>query len=80
MLNSLYGRFGMTPYLNKHDILNSNEVLKLSEDYEITDLMSFQEDKELVSYLDNNNEEPDTLSSIPIAAAILRRPQVLEFI
>ena len=66
MLNSLYGRFGMTPYLNKHDILNSNEVLKLSEDYEITDLLSFQGDKELVSYLDNNNEEPDTLSSIPL--------------
>jgi len=33
MLNSLYGRLGMNPYLPKHLIVNEGEHLKLMEKY-----------------------------------------------
>lgn len=74
MLNSLYGRFGMSPYLDKHIVANENESIKLSETFTITDVIPLGNGKELISYNGDLDYESDfngsISSSVPIAAAI----------
>lgn len=73
MLNSLYGRFGMSPYLDSHTIINSNEVEEFSKNNIIKDIYILPNGKELISYTPINQgdmEEPSTLTSVAIAAAI----------
>ena len=53
MLNSLYGRFWVSPYLYKHIIINSKDLVDLSEKENITNVLSLSQDKELVSYQSN---------------------------
>ncbi len=73
MLNSLYGRFGMNPYLNKHIVVNEGEHLKLMEIFNVIDVYSLLNGKEIVTY-ENKNEshinDTNTLVSIAVAAAI----------
>ena len=79
MLNSLYGRFGVSPYLDKHIIINSKDLVDLSEKENITNVLSLSQDKELVSYQSNLQieiENNNTLCNIAIAAAV---PLVLEY-
>lgn len=73
MLNSLYGRFGMSPYLDKHTIIDSCDLVKFSNDNEITSILPLSDDKELVSFQNNSfidNEGSSTLCNIAIAAAV----------
>ena len=73
MLNSLYGRFGVSPYLDKHIIINSKDLVDLSEKENITNVLSLSQDKELVSYQSNLQieiENNNTLCNIAIAAAV----------
>lgn len=72
MLNSVYGRLGMNPYLDKHVIVYPDDVIKLSEYHKIIDVMPLNNGKELITYTPNIYEEDFTHSncSIPIAAAI----------
>ena len=73
MLNSLYGRFGMNPYLNKHIVVNEGEHLEIMKNFNIVDVYSLLNGKEIVTY-ENKNEsqlnENNPLVSIAIAAAI----------
>lgn len=73
MLNSLYGRFGISPYFNRHILGDIGTAVKLSENNCITDVLPLTKNTELISYLCdevNEFEDHNNLSSIAIAAAI----------
>lgn len=71
-LNSLYGKFGMSPYKEKHIIIDSSESSNIYKDFTVTNAISFDH-KELISYLDfdESDDEFNHLNiSIPIASAV----------
>lgn len=74
ILNSLYGRLGMNPEQEKHIIINNSESFYYNNNYTITDTISLNCGKELISYLDTNKEMDDNKGSmnisIPIASAV----------
>ena len=78
LLNSLYGRFGMSPNTDEHIILPShlaNQFI-LDDKYEIIDVIDFKNNQELISYklIENPNEDKKLNQfknvSISIAAAV----------
>jgi DNA polymerase elongation subunit (family B) len=84
-LNSLYGRLGMSPYVENHtviDSIKSNEVL-LNENYVVTNVVDLLNGKELISYFNKNDvkalDEGSTTKniSIPIAAAVTAYARVI---
>jgi DNA polymerase type B, organellar and viral len=77
LMNSLYGRFGMDYMLYTHNIIEDNELYNLIDNYSINEIIPLDDNKSLVSYLDDNNIKNVLLSnesksniSISIAAAI----------
>ena len=72
MLNLLYGRFGMSPYLDSYTIVNSEEVIKLSENNKIVEILPLNNGKELVTYspLIIDDDIITSKCSMSIAAAI----------
>ena len=62
LLNSLYGRFGMTPYGEEHIILPSNlsNQFILDDKFEILDVIDFKNNKELISYKIKSNPNVDS--------------------
>jgi len=77
LLNSLYGRLGMSPLVENHSIIESsksNDVL-LNEDYTITNVVDLQNGKELISYFNKNaikalqSDEGTSNKNISIAIA-----------
>lgn len=79
MLNSLYGRFGMNPYLNKHSIIDSETHLNLMDKFNIIDVIPLQNNKELISYTEYNQDEfidNDSLVNVAIAATITAAARV----
>lgn len=75
ILNSLYGKFGMSPYKNKHVILDKNEIYSFIDKSKIKSVIELDNDKVFMEYednqnfnLDNNYIEPNI--NIAIAAAI----------
>jgi len=72
ILNSLYGRFGMSPYKEKHIITNSSDSFDIYNKFTVTNVINFDH-KELISYLEFNesDEELNFVNiSIPIASAV----------
>jgi DNA polymerase elongation subunit (family B) len=51
-MNSLYGRFGMRPEMEKHLILPSSLALKYHKDYDINNVINLGDNKELISFFD----------------------------
>jgi hypothetical protein len=52
LLNSLYGRLGMSPFVENHTVVEnekSNELL-LNENYTITNVVDLNNGKELIAY------------------------------
>jgi hypothetical protein len=80
LLNSLYGRFGMSPQSDEHIVLPSSLSNKfiLDDQFDILDVIDFKNNQELISYrkrndpnLDNNIEENKFKNvSIVVASAI----------
>lgn len=72
LLNSLYGRFGMSPDLENHVIIPDaklDELLKKGS--EVTNTSRLADDLILVGYKDDQNEMGSHLNiSIGVAAAI----------
>lgn len=75
LLNSLYGRLGMSPYAENHTIIaneKANDYL-LNQDYVITDTLDLHNGKELISYFKKNDikaiEEGSATKNISIAIA-----------
>jgi hypothetical protein len=80
LLNSLYGRFGMSPHSDEHIILPSslsNQFL-LDDKFDVLDVIDFKNNKELITYkvkhnpnIDDNIEENKYKNvSIVVASAI----------
>jgi hypothetical protein len=79
ILNSLYGRFGMKPIIEKHEIIDPLLTIALNDDEKlvVSNVISLNSGKELVSYFmldDTENTSPFALPklniSVPIASAI----------
>jgi len=51
LLNSLYGKFGMSPEMENYALVNSNETINYINKYIITDILDLHNGKELISYL-----------------------------
>ena len=73
MLNSLYGKFGLNPYLANSEIINSNKISDYISNHnlEIEEILDFG-DKSLIKYHKINEDRDDIQMkvSIPISAAI----------
>lgn len=54
LLNSLYGRFGMSyrTFYNHYSIVDNNEILDITRKYDINDVIELQPDKSLISITD----------------------------
>ena len=68
LMKSLYGRFGMSPYLENHIIVddsNNNKYINKT----ITNVVSFGNGKELLTILDPDKQDSRVNISIPIALA-----------
>lgn len=73
LLNGLYGRFGMNPYIEKHKIIPHLELKEYIKNYNIRNIINLSEDYILISYKNINYEniENENLDiSISLAAAI----------
>jgi hypothetical protein len=76
LLNSLYGRFGMTPYADNHMVVDKRKSTYLDKQFkdkhEIVNIIDFNNGYELVSYSNKYISDNDSKVnvSIPIAAAI----------
>jgi len=53
LLNSLYGRFGMNPYVENHLIIDNKDVLHFERT--ITNVIDLKNGKELISFFDDHN-------------------------
>ena len=78
LLNSLYGRLGMNPNIEKHIISNPNDLdyFDIFNNNTVTNVVNIDNGKDLISYLEGTSElEDNALSkdinvSVPIASAI----------
>jgi hypothetical protein len=73
ILNSLYGRLGMNPEMEKHKIVTKNkQIFKFYNKYNITNIIDLNNGKELISFFDdiNNNNDKSLNISIPISLAV----------
>jgi hypothetical protein len=74
-LNTLYGKFGMKPNLNKHTIVESDDIHKIAKNFTVLDIIQLKNGKELISYEDSvdydslDYKRPPNIS-IAIASAI----------
>jgi hypothetical protein len=59
IMNSLYGRLGMNPEKEIHIILDVDKTTNIYKNYVVTDVEKLNNNKELLSYIDNSNEELD---------------------
>jgi len=75
LLNSLYGRFGMNPEFELHEIVDESRLLTIenSDDYVVTDITQLEDEMTWLSYMKKSSTD-DELNyvniSIPIALAI----------
>lgn len=51
LLNSLYGRLGMNPICDQHEIVSNEESLKLYSKFDVKDIIDFQNGKELITHI-----------------------------
>jgi len=77
LMNSLYGRFGMSDLLFTHKIINENDLISYNDKYSINEIISLNNNKVLISYFDTNditklllNNKTYSNISIGIASAI----------
>lgn len=74
LLNGLYGRFGMSPEMSKHLIINSNELDKYimsSDTITINDQQLLDNGKYLIAYENHEDDFSKILNiSVPIASSI----------
>jgi hypothetical protein len=76
LLNTLYGRFGMDPYMENHIIINNKDSLQFRANKIITNILDLNNGKELISFFDSATDACSELEkkslniSIPIAAAV----------
>ena len=73
-LNSLYGKFGMSPYKEKHAIIDNNELYKYVDEFVVKSTLDLKNNKQLISYIEKIETDEDFNNNpnvnIAIAAAI----------
>ena len=74
LLNTLYGRFGMSPFIEKNLVISEDDLQDYLSKYTINDIVDFENGKLLITYVDKNINS-ETLSdkknvSVAIASAI----------
>jgi hypothetical protein len=74
-LNSLYGRFAMSPYLSIHKVIDLDELEFFVKSFDILDIIDFENGKLLISYneiqnMDDNDDLNPPKVSVVIASAI----------
>jgi hypothetical protein len=77
LMNSLYGRFGMDNKFYDNIIIEDNQLYEFIEKYSINDILQLDNNKTLISFLDQNKYEDNNFDeitnnkiSVPVAAAI----------
>ena len=75
LLNSLYGRFGMSPEKPSHLIVSNKVLDSYLIEKKVVDTLDLNNNSVLITYFENNDdslldEEPSTKVSIPIALTI----------
>lgn len=50
LLNSLYGRLGMNPFIEHHQIMTNEEAIKLYPKMDVTNILDLKNGKELISF------------------------------
>jgi hypothetical protein len=74
ILNSLYGKFGMNPYKDKHIIINDDKLYDLVNDFNVLSSIDLKNGKQLVSYNDKMEVDDKWINipnvNIAIAAAV----------
>jgi hypothetical protein len=81
LLNSLYGRLGMNPDMETNVIVDSDEALKIIEKHVVTNIISFKNGKEMISFFDDRSGEDSDFKrsiniSIPISLAVTANARV----
>jgi hypothetical protein len=81
LMNSLYGRFGMTPYLIEHNIMDNSllETFLSKKEFDILECIDLNNGKTLVSF--QNSDDNISLENAPnvnisIAAAITAQARI----
>jgi hypothetical protein len=81
LLNSLYGRLGMNPEMEINVIVDSTTALKIIEKHVVTNIITFKNGKELISFFDDSPPEDENTKrsiniSIPISLAVTANARV----
>jgi DNA polymerase type B, organellar and viral len=69
LLNTLYGRFGMNPCLEKHKIIKSSEIYYFEKMYNLIDSLDLNNGKELVTYTGFEEEDIFYIPSVSVSIA-----------
>lgn len=75
LLNSLYGRLGMSPDKEQHVIVSNDEALKYISKFEVSNVIDFQNGRELVSFFDPNDNENLNIS-VAISLAVTANARI----
>jgi hypothetical protein len=70
IMNSLYGRFAMKPIYTDQKFISKLELLILTENYEITELIDLKDDNFFCSFINPKNFDKQLTISVGIASAI----------
>jgi len=81
LLNSLYGRLGMSPDMETNVIVDSDTALKITKKHVVTNAISFKNGKELISFFEESSPENNDFKrsiniSIPISLAVTANARV----
>jgi len=80
LLNSLYGRMGMSPYKEQHVIVSNKEALNLISKFEVSNVIDFKNGKELVSFFDHSSNDNLNISvAISLAVTAMARVHMSQF-
>ena len=74
LMNSLYGRWGMSPQSDNHLIIHENQLNEMIDKYDVTDSICLSDNKLLISYSNPEKSLTENFSfsniSVSIASAI----------
>jgi hypothetical protein len=76
LLNSLYGRLGMSPDKEKHVFVSTNDSLKIYSKYTVSNVIDFKNGRELISFFDSDQFDTNTNISIPISLCVTAMARV----
>nr|AWA82154.1 hypothetical protein [Cantharellus cibarius] len=80
LLNSLYGRMGMSPYKEHHVLVSNKEALNIISKFEVSNVIDFKNGKELVSFFDHSGKDNLNISvAISLAVTAMAKVHTSQF-